>query len=86
MKQSNIRLWNYNRERQVLNVHFTDGRQVRVKVVPSQMKEVFAARNNEDNSTVNELIGNLAESCSHAKVERYGEELAIEVVKRSLGI
>lgn len=39
----NIRIWNYNNSRHILNVHYADGSQANRIVHPSKMREVFTA-------------------------------------------
>lgn len=74
----NIRIWSYNTERHILNVHFVDGSQSHISVSTSRMKGVFSIRrenNNSDNSpAVHEELNKIIAEHNAQIVERELDE------------
>ena len=53
-----IRLWNYNAQNHILNVHYTDNSQKRCKVHPIKMKPIYQA--SKQNADVRAMVAEIA--------------------------
>jgi hypothetical protein len=82
----NVRVWSYSAERHLLNVHYGDGKQIRVKVHPSKMKDVFVARNKGDKAVERSLVNQLARSNSPAGYEKFDKFIDFEIQKNQMGL
>lgn len=82
----NVRAWSYNAERHLLNVHYGDGKQIRVKAHPSKMKDVFIARNKGDKAVECSLVNQLARSNSPAGYEKFDKFIDFEIQKNQMGL
>lgn len=86
---SEVRVWNYNAERHILNVHYTDGSKIAVIARPGEMREVFKARKAGDRDQVNQLVERLAHTCPRAiaqPITAENENLALLKQQLDLGI
>jgi hypothetical protein len=86
---SEVRVWSYNAERHILNVHYTDGSQIAVIARPTEMRDVYKARRAGDRAEVDRLISQLANTCSRLEAEPIiaeNENLALLKQQLDLGI
>jgi hypothetical protein len=86
---SEVRVWNYNAERHILNVHYTDGSQIAVIARPTEMRDVYKARRAGDRAEIDRLITQLANTCSRLEsqpITAENENLALLKQQLDLGI